>query len=124
MRPSGAEDVQVKVAQDSEKPLLEIRAGLETPLRGEGSGNRFLRQVFRLFAIARHGPGESHQPRTHPNDLNGEIALFFGAPLTHGCDTPLWSREYPGPRGLELRLVARKCSHRLYNTAPDANFPG
>src|SRR5215510_8829104 len=123
MRPSGAEDVQVKVAKDSEKPCFEIRAGLETPLRGQCSGNRFLREVFRLFAVPRHRPGESHQPRTQRNDLNGEIAIFLGAPLTHGGDTPLWSREYPRPSGLEPRVVTCKRGHRLYNTAPDANFP-
>src|SRR5215470_2058304 len=102
MRRVGAEDVQMNVAQDSEKPGLEIRAGLETPLRGEGPRNRLLRQVLRILAITRHGPGEAHQAGTHPDDLSRNIALLLGTPLTHGGGgDPSWNREYPRPSDLE-----------------------
>src|SRR5215470_9481424 len=125
MRPSGAEDVQVNVAKDSEKPCFQIRAGLETPLRGQCAGNRLLRQVLRLFAVPRHGPGEAHQPRTQPDDLSGEIALLLGTPLTHGGGgDPFSSREYPRPSGLEPRVLTSNRGHGQYNTALKANFPG
>jgi hypothetical protein len=63
MGPSSAEYVQVKVAQDSKEPCFEIRAGLKSPLRPEGAGDRLLSQVLCRFAVAGQRPGEAQQSR-------------------------------------------------------------
>src|SRR5260370_25487011 len=124
MRPSSAEYVQVNVAQDSKEPGFEIRAGLKSPLRRNGAGDRLLGQVLSRFAVASQRPGEAKQPRPQVHDLSRKIALFLGAPFTHGSDDPPSSSpQYPRPGVLKSRLVARKRGHRLYNTGRGANFP-
>jgi hypothetical protein len=45
MRPGGAKDVQVNIAQDPKEPGLEVRPGLKAPPRGEGASDRLLGQV-------------------------------------------------------------------------------
>src|SRR5260370_41060118 len=112
MRSSSAQHVQVNVAQDSKEPGLEIRAGLKSPLRSEGAGDRFLSQVLSRLPGASQRPGEAEQPRPQVHDLSGKIALVLGAPFTHsGGDGPPPSRANRYPRVPKGRPVAWQGAH-------------
>src|SRR5260370_40718894 len=109
MRARSAEHVEVNVAQDSKERGLEIRAGLKSPLRSEGAGDRFLSQVLSRLPVASQRPGEAEQPRPQVHDLSGKIALVLGAPFTHsGGHAPSPIREYPCPGGAKSRPLAAK----------------